>query len=450
MQALFWLLQAVPYVLAFLLAVLIIVILQVGSRRFGFGLGLIAVTAWLDTATQSAPIFQAGVVLYVADVPFILIGLIAAWRWVAARDFPWRQPGWALYVGVFLFNLAWGLATQGTSAGVQARGDYYAIASASYLMSFPVGAREVRLVVRAFLLLGAGLLALVTYRWVVYYTPITELLPPGGVYNIDGAIRVVSSASALLLAQCLLMGVYFGGLSGAAVGLRLLAPIFLAYVVALQHRSVWLASLVGVVVSMLLARAGNLRLWQQVAAVITLGALVVGGVTFSGSLGEGVANSAGQAVSGQGTVAARFDNWRVTLTDWKNDGLKAVVLGKGYGGDVSRIVNSGGRQTRITFGAHNNYVSQLVAVGLVGFAAQLWALASTVGGLVTVMRRRDDDASAATLLLVLLAVQAAYYIAYAVEFTQSVLLGVAMSLAALGRSAQASSQVEQRPASLRV
>lgn len=447
MNVLVLLFQALPYVVALLAAVLIIVTVQIGSRRFGFGLGLIFLTAWLDTASQSAPLFQAGVLIYVADLPFILLGLITLWRWIAARDLPWRHPGWAIYVGVFFFNLAWGLATQGTSAGVQARNDYYAIVAASYLMSFPVGAREVRLLIRAFMWLGAGLLGLVTYRWVVYYTPITDLLPPGGVYNIDGAIRVVSSASALLLAQCLLIGIYFGGLSGAAAGLRLLAPILLAYVVALQHRSVWLAGLIGVVVSMLLARAGNLRLWQQIAAVTTLAALVVGGVAFSGRLGESVTNSAERAVAGQGTVAARFDNWRVTLSDWKNDGVKAVVLGRGYGGDVTRIVNSGGRQTRITYGAHNNYVTQLVGVGLVGFAGLLWALASAVKGLVRVMRRQDENSPGAALLLVLLAVQAAYYIAYSVDFMQSVLLGVSLSLAALGRPAPAARPALFRPAS---
>ena len=447
MNLLLLLFQVAPYVVALLSAVLIILFVQFGVRQFGFGIGVITLTAWLDVATQSAPVLQLGVMLYVADLPFLLLGLITLWRWIAARDFPRRHAGWALYVGVFLFNLAYGLATQGTSAGVQARGDYYAIVAASYLMSFPVGMREVRTLVRAFMFLGGGLLALVTYRWVVYYTPITDLLPPGGVYNIDGAIRVVGSGNALLLAQCLLIGVYFGALSGAAATLRLLAPVLLGYVVALQHRSVWLAGLVGVTVSMMLARAGNLRLWQQVAAVITLSGLVVGGVVFSGRLGESVTNSAARAVSGQGTVAARFDNWRVTLTDWKNDGVKAVLVGRGYGGDVSRIVNSGGRQTRITYGAHNNYVSQLVGVGIVGFAGLVWALVSAVKGLLAVMRRRDEHSPGATLLLVLLAVQAAYYIAYSVDFMQSVLLGVSLSMAALARPAPAVSPGLYRPVS---
>jgi len=431
-------LLSLPFVIAFLLAILIVVMFVLSYQRFGFGLALTALTCWLDAATQSAPVLQLGVRLYVADLPFMVLGAVTALRWLAAKDIPWRHPGWVIYVLVFFVNLGWGLATQGTAAGVQARGDFYAVVAASYAMSFPIGREQVRQLLRATAWLAVALAVLTTYRWVVYYTPITDLLPPGGVYNVDGPIRVISSAHALVLAESLLLGLYFAHISGAGAALRVLAPLLLGFVVALQHRSVWLSGLVGVGVSMLLARAQRMPLWQQLGAVGLMALLVVGGLLYGGRLSQDVVSSAERAVSGQGTVQARFDNWRATLTDWRQAGARSILIGRPLGGDTTRLVaDSDGRTLRIAFGAHNNYIAQLVGSGLIGFAGLLWALASAVRGLWQLCRRDTASADWAALLLVLLGVQLAYYVAYAVDFMQLLVLGMAVAGVAVNRSATA-------------
>jgi hypothetical protein len=322
-----------------------------------------------------------------------------------------------------------GLATQGTAAGVQARGDFYAIVAASYAMSFPIGRPQVRLLVRALAWLAVGIAALTAYRWTVYYGQITDLLPPGGTYNIDGPIRVIGSQHTLLLAEALLLGLYFAHISGAGAALRVAAPLLLGFVVALQHRSVWLAGLVGVGVNMLLARAERMPVWQQLAAVCLMVMLVVGGLTVGGRFSQDVVSSAQRAFAGEGTVQARFDNWRATLADWRAGGLRNILVGKSLGSDSTRIVtDSDGRQLRISFGAHNNYVTQLVNTGVLGMAGLLWALASASRGLWRICRRAEPgQADWAALLLVLLAVQMAYYVAYAVDFMQLLVLGMALA-----------------------
>ena len=435
MQVLYWALQALPFVVAFLAAVLLIVVFIGAYRGFGFGLGLIALTCWLDAATQSAPVLQLGVRLYVADLPFLALAVVTGLRWLLARDVPWRHPGWVLFVLVFFANLAWGLATQGTSAGVQARGDFYAIVAASYAMSFPVGRDQVRQLVRAFAWLAVALASLTVYRWVVYYTPITDLLPPGGTYNVDGAIRVLGSAHALVLAEALLLGLYFAFISGAGVALRLMVPLLLGFVVALQHRSVWLASIVGVSVNMLLARAERMPVWQQLGAVGLMAMLVVGGLSFGGRLGEEVTSSARRAVAGEGTVQARFSNWRATIADWREGGTRNILVGRPLGGDTTRIVLDGdGKRLRIGFGAHNNYVTQLVSTGVIGFAGFVWVLLSAVKGLWRMCREAEPGSAGwSALLLVLLAVQLAYYVAYAVDYMQLLVLGMAIAAVAVRR-----------------
>ncbi|MEO3693387.1 O-antigen ligase family protein [Roseateles paludis] len=435
MELIYWAFQALPFVVAFLAAVALLLIFNFSFRRFEFGLGVLAVTFWLDAATQSAPVLQLGLRWYIADLPLIILGAVTLLRWLVSKQMPWRHPGWLLYVGVFLVNLAIGLATQGTAAGVQARGEFYAIVAASYAMSFPIAREQVRALVAAFAWLGVGLALLTVYRWVVFYAPITDLLPPEGVYNIDGAIRVIGAPQALVLAQALLIGLYFAHLGGAATALRLLSPLFLGFVVALQHRSVWLAAAVGVAVGLLLARAKHVPVWQQVGVVCVMFSLLVGGVMYGGRVGQDVASSAQRAVAGEGTVQARLNNWRSTLGDWYGEGPRAILIGRTLGSDMTRVVrDAGGRDISIAYGAHNNYVTQLVSFGVLGFAGLLWALLSAVRGLWRMCQRREIGVSEyAALLLMLIVVQLAYYVAYASSFIQLSLIGMALAACAPSR-----------------
>ena len=70
-------------------------------------------------------------------------------------------------------------------------------------------------------------------------------------------------------------------------------------------------------------------------------------------------------------------------------------------------------------------------IRVLGFAGLLWALGSALRGLWRACRRSDGgDADWAALLLMLLAVQMAYYVAYAVDFMQLLVLGMAIAAVA--------------------
>jgi hypothetical protein len=290
-------------------------------------------------------------------------------------------------------------------------------------------AQRVRQLVTMLVSLALATVALSAYRWTVYYLPIPYLLPPGGVYNDAGATRVVGANSALVIVQAFLLAVFFGAAQGGSLKLaRVLSPVLLAATLVLQHRSVWLAGIVGVLLSLLVARSQRAPLWQQLALLVLVVSAAVTPLFISDSISRDVQSSAASAVAGEGTVRARLDNWKASLEKWRGEGSQALVIGTVLGSDTTRYVkNEEGRTLAIKFFAHNNYVSTLTNYGVIGFAGLLWILAYVVFGLWRQVLRGDDDSPRSALLLVLVVVQSSYYVAYGVDFTQHLVLGAALA-----------------------
>lgn len=436
---LYWVL---PFLVAAGLGLLLPLLLAVTYRSFTAGLVIACLTCLLDAAAMSQPLLRIGLTLYPGDLPMVLLGAAGLLRWLLRDDVPRRPLAWGVLALVFLAGLGLGLARHGTGAGVQARVDFYAIAMATYAMSFPIGTREVARLLRALCATALALLLLSAYRWTVYYGDIRELLPPGGTYNVDGAARVVASNFALLIAEAALVGMFFGTARLGGPAARLLAPLMFAGAVVLQHRSVWLAALAGGALSLLVARSQRAPLWQQLAVLLLVAGLALVPLVASRSISSQLESSASHALAGQGTVQARFENWRVTIEKWAGEGPRAIAFGRLPGSDTVRTVRSeSGELTRIAFGVHNHYVGMLTGMGVVGLLAFLAVFAGTSRGLWRLAQRGDADAPASAVLLVLLACQAVYYVAYGVDFMQYLVLGTAVAWVGARRKAMGGSDV---------
>jgi hypothetical protein len=420
------------WITPFLVAVLITlgsVVAVIGAcNDFRVGVWVTAAAFTADTVSMSGPVLNLGLTLYAADLPMVLLALAAAIRWAGAADVPRRHLAWFLFALAFLSSFALGLLRHGSAAGVQARPDFYALAAASYALSFPVGRQQLRSMLVALAWTACVITVLSVYRWVVYLTPIASLLPPGGVYNIDGPMRVVNSNQALLLAQVALLGVFFFGSGLAPVLARLAAPVLLMATLALQHRSVWLAGLVGVCTSLLVARGSRTPWWQQVLLVGVAAAAVAAPLVFSKTLSGQVQSSATRAVQGEGTVTARFDNWEISIARWVGGGPVAVAIGSPPGGDTTRVYyTENGQKVVVNFGTHNNYVHMLTSQGLLGLALWCWVTATGLLGLWRLRRAQAEFADSASMLLVLMCSQLAYYVAYDVDYLQAFILGTAVA-----------------------
>ncbi|MEN9416481.1 MAG: hypothetical protein RI988_101 [Pseudomonadota bacterium] len=429
MELIFSVLWLAPFLMAVLLTIGSVVAVIGACNDFRVGLWVTAGAFALDTVSMSAPVLNLGLTVYAADLPMVLVALAAAVRWAGATDMPRRHLPWFLFALAFLSSFALGLLRYGSAAGVQARPDFYALAAASYALSFPVGRPQLRSMLVALAWVALVIAVLSVYRWVVYLTPIPSLLPPGGVYNIDGPMRVVNSNQALLLAQVALLGVFFFGSGLAPVLARLTAPALLMATLALQHRSVWLAGLVGACTSMLVARGSRTPWWQQALLVGIAAAAVAAPLVFSKTLSGQVQSSATRAVQGEGTVTARFDNWQVTLDQWVGGGPLSVAVGSPPGGDNTRVYyTENGQKVVVNFSTHNNYVHMLTSQGLLGLTMWCWVAGAGLLGLWRLRQAQGDSAaSSASMLLVLLCSQMAYYVAYDVDYLQAFILGTAVA-----------------------
>jgi hypothetical protein len=424
---LFYAISLLPYAVAAALGLAVPLLLLATYNHFLAGLILVASTLVLETMNLSQPILRIGLTLYVPDPPMLLLALAAGLRWLLRKDLQRRHFAWLLVVAVFFIDLAIGLARHGTSAGVQGRADFYALAAATYAMSFPIGRHQVRQLVWVCSLAALALVVLCVYRWIVYYAPIREWLPPTGVYNRDGAIRVIGANLALLIADMFVVGLFL--LRGErATGLaRWLSPALLAAVLVLQHRSVWLAGVTGVLLCLLLARADRVPLWQQVAVSILVAVTAAAPLFLNTTLSEQVQSSAVRAISGEGTVDARFANWRATVQQWWADGPRAIAVGRELGSDTTRLIEAESGTVRISFSSHNHFVHVLTNFGVLGLTGTVVLLLYVVSGLFGQIRKRDEDSPYSVLLLVLLGMQLTFYLAYTVDYLQYLMLGITVA-----------------------
>lgn len=428
---------AVPFLLMFVLGLLVPALLVLSYSRFGVGTVLIVFAFMVDTMTLGGGGVSIGINIFYPDMVFVLIAVVTCLRLVFVADYPHCNRAWLGFCALVCVSLATGLVAYGSTAGVQARSYFYFIVAGTYAMTFEMTTARLRFVFNALASTAYLLIVLAVYRWIVYYTPIPSLLPASGTFNIDGAIRVIYSQHALVIAQVLVAGFFFVSAARGFSLARVTAPLLLSMVLVLQHRSVWLSAMVGFFVRFLLGRSKTGSPLGQLCIVVGVVALTALPMVFSQKLSgvtEQVEASASHALSGQGTVSERMDSWREIVKNWYGAGVRSIVIGQSFGSDNTRYVrDSEGLLRKIDYIAHNLYVQTLFNTGLLGLLTFLAANVYVMLGLYRICRDGRGGAETET-LLVLLAMQLAYYVPYGVDFLQSLLFGVALAYVA-GRNA---------------
>lgn len=330
------------------------------------------------SADVCAAVLAAGALLRLGDAPSGLRRVVV--------------PASVLTV-VTALNLLRGLGPFGSSAITQARPLVYLLATTAYFLT--LGPAWHDRLLRYVTAVALGLTALAAWRWAGQgLGGADELVLTDGVRRTT---RVLLASQAVVVAAAALLALWRWTEHGRARDL-LAAGTFLGTVTVAQHRTVWVGTVVGLAVVLLVVRPA-LRL--RFAALAVGGLVLLVPVLLSGLLSpvtERLLASASTASLDAGTFGWRLEGWRQLLAAHADGGMLAFVMGEPFGAPQIRILDG----QVVAVSAHSFYVSTYLRGGVLGLGAL------TV--LVWSWRRLRDPA-----LLSIAALLATYSLAYSID-----------------------------------
>jgi hypothetical protein len=426
-----YLLVGLPFVFAVVFGFAACVLFFVCCRWPTAGMVVVSVLFLTEALLPGLPPVYVGIQLYLPDLVTVFLGSVALARFIGARPRPAIPLSWYLFLVVIGVSFAFGVSRFGVAAGTALRTYFYALAVASYAMTFITDESTVQRLFATLAWVGSFLLFVVVVRWVVVAVPINALLPEGGRFSSSEAsiLRVIASEEAVVLAQLLVVMLFFPQVSPTLRRLRFLLPLLFIAIVVLQHRSVWLACFAGIVMRFVLPAAGR-RGVNQVIALVLATAVIAIPFALSGRLNlaaTDVAQSADRAATLSDTARGRLDSWKFLFDKWREGGVRSVVIGQPLGTSMDRNVLDANRDSRrIVFSAHNYYIQTLFNTGIVGLGASLFLFFWVELRLYQLARDPVRGPTASALFL-LVGVQMAYYLPYGIHYIQGLILGVAVA-----------------------
>lgn len=402
---------ALPFGLAIVLALGTWWALVNAAARVWVGTWIVGLAFVLETIFVAAPALPLGINVSTNDLAFLLLMAALAFRlaFIALPQWSVAWRSWLLLGMVLVYSLLIGLVQFGSSAGVEARGNAYFWMAGLYFASFTYSTDVLSRLWRVLRWTAWLIAAVVVYRWVGLKFGFVS----AHVVELAGAsseFRAVGSHQALFLA---LIGVAHLGHWLRHDGWKslLAASAMLSLAVVLQHRSVWVATLVALAViawhlrATLAAKALPL-LGLGLALISTAGALFI--LSPGNRLAETMTRSVTAVAEARGTHTDRIEGWRELLAGHAAASPREWLLGKPFGTGYKRHVL--GRV--VEYSPHNFYVQILLRLGVIGLVALLWTHFHLRRQLLNERQRSDSPSLLGIVLLATLAASLAYYIPY--------------------------------------
>ncbi len=394
------------------------------------GLGMIV----LEAANLPLSI-NYGIWLYPQDLFFLLLALACMTRFSLFAS-PRTVPGtWWLIGAIQLGLLVWGYRMFGSRAGVDFRVHFYLWVSVCYFCSVAWSEAMVTRILNGWVICALALCLLTFYRWIgsaldpVYAQEIMGLDTTGVQF------RVVSASAALAIAIGFLI-LLFRMLNGTlTLRQRILLPVFLLTVIILQHRSVWVSLLVGIVCLLWIGQKQQGR-WRS---ALGIGMLMLPLALFfampgsDNSVVTSIKTAAGNAVSTkEGTMVARMGNWQELLVNWATARNPVTYLvGMPYGGGYNPMASEDG-EDMLDMVPHNHFVHILYRGGLLALGATVMLFYQLTAAAITLSRRKTR--AAASCFFAIFAAFLAFFIPYWATYGSGILIGIAISYLGLRAS----------------
>lgn len=355
----------------------------------------------------------AGIGLFLVDIVYMGLLTVAAIRWlhILTRGRVTSEHFTLLLLGLLLIvDFGRGVVVNGPfAAGVEFRRHFYFISGAAYFASFEGRQDRISWLLRAWLTATLLICAISLQRFVVDI----------GALDL-GRLRVVDANATLVLAQGLLICLYLWIDSRTPNRFRNLALVILPFVVIMQHRTVWVVMMATIVVVLLL----EARLRNRLLMILAIGTVLTGVGTLA-VYGDRGSEILGESATDTGTFEWRLEGWRVLLDEQLRNGVDTLV-GRPMGAGFERYLASLGYS--VADSPHNYYIELLLVGGVLGVGFLLFIYArSLVRPLQPWPLSRSSPIRRVG--IVLLVSQLVYFITYAPAPEQSILFGIALSLA---------------------
>jgi len=405
-----------PVQLLALIAIVAIGTVLLWRYAVGIVLIVLAIAIGLDCLMLGKEGMDVGINVYVDDVACVVLlsaGVLVAWRKGRFPDSS-SWPAFTLFA-LMAVNLDRGVSEFGWKpAGNGARNLLYLIVpSVALLLLRPALRVNPQRLANLLAGFGSALTAIALCRWAGVLS-IPLVAPDDVVREFREVVRTLGADDALVIGQSLLAIVCLQLIDGVKLWRTCLAAILAATTVALQHRSVWVSTCVGLMWLAASSLRSSEKRWRQLAGSTFIGLTVAAGAVSS-------TGTAGDVVS---LITANIDetqrqnstwSWRVNgfleATDRLfSSGTFEMLLGPPSGRDL------GSSGSFASVHIHNRYVVMLAYYGVLGgLVLLLWlfAVGRKVGGWIRTHPGGGPEMHAGTAFLqALLLSQLTYFVVY--------------------------------------
>lgn len=372
------------------------------------------------------PVLPIGINIFAPDLLYLMFAMIGFFRVFQIKDYQISHWLWLLLGSVLLGLFVVGTFKFKTAAGVEFRQFFAFWAGAMYLMTFQLNRKQVDDIFRAWVLIAAVMIPLVCFRWLAMGLGLSWVSE----WNEGGAsLRVVSASQTLFLAQSFIVAYYLWLRNLGSKWWAWMLPIMFCCVLVLQHRSVWVVTLVSLALIYVLMPENRKKIKKQFLVGAMVSAVLLGPLMATGKL-DVISNSLEHSVEEAGSEKSTF-MWRLQsafelLNGWAHDGPVVLLVGKPFGSGYERYVKAQ-NDAKVNVNPHNYYVLTILRGGSIGllaiFLVYIIAIRKfMVGGL------SSGDMIEGRLLAILLIGQMLFYMTYQAPEIQFVLIGLALTL----------------------
>ena len=385
----------------------------------------LALTLFIVNTFIPLPHLPLGVTIYFPDLLYLLLIFVGLFRLFSKLQFRLIHWLW-LYMGiVFLSLFAVGLLRFKTIAGIEFRLVFPFWAGGLYLMTFQLSQEQVDKIVRAFVMTAAVMVPLICLRWAAMIAGLSIVR-----YWTDGvaSLRVVGAGEALFLAQAFIIAFYVNLKDRGPKWWGWLIPILFCCIIVLQHRSVWVVTVISFLFIFFLLPNARGRFLKQFGIGTIIGLMLIGPLVATGKLDvltDSLEHSVGEVSSKKSTFLWRLQSTEELVGGWAHSGPLVVLFGKPFGSGFERYLEVQKAKTNVA--PHNHYVLILLRGGGLGLLSFLLVYLITVRHYIVskVVYGRFLESR---LLAVLLLGQLTYFLTYGAEDIQFVVAGLALAL----------------------